>query len=408
MLHQRAANAKPAAATGLHLTQSGPPIIDAIAAGFSPTGQPSVAIAGRNLNPETRILFDGQLAPVAAVGGSGILFVSPPPAASGHEATVVALNPDGQSSLFVQGGDAPRWSYADAADPLFSVTPRSLEAGSEAMIEIRGANTSFRQGLSQLGFGSSDVVVRDLWVLDEDYLVANVFVAANAEPAVVSLSVVTGLEVTTQVRAFQLLPDSTREPVVHSPAFHPESDELGVSAGGIGAIQVSGLTASDGVTITINDRVAPVLAVENSVVTFQVPADLEPGPAVLRLSSATGDAAPVVIRIEAAPPAMAAIFGADGSQINGGRDANPGEILTLVVLGFVDDEELISPDRLQVEVGGIAHSVHQVIPLPGLPGARSIQFFLGTKVPAGPLVPIRLSFDGRVSAPVYIGVAAGG
>jgi uncharacterized protein (TIGR03437 family) len=170
---------------------------------------------------------------------------------------------------------------------------------------------------------------------------------------------------------------------------------------------VSGLTEQTVTGLTLGDRAVNVVAVDGGRVLFDIPADLDPGAYTLRLSTGQGDAAPVVVEISPAPPAIAAIYGEDGAQINGGRAARHAELLTLVVANLTgDSEEAVAAERVKVMVGDRPYPVHQVTPLEDLPGYHLVQFVLGTTIPPGDGILVWVSVDGRRSVPVPIGVAA--
>jgi hypothetical protein len=96
------------------------------------------------------------------VDESGRLTVVVPSAPFGYRAIVAAFNSDGQSSLFLQGDNPPVYTYDDPAvgGASASLSPSSLAAGTETLIDVVGTNTNFVDGQTSLGFGSSDIVVR--------------------------------------------------------------------------------------------------------------------------------------------------------------------------------------------------------------------------------------------------------
>jgi hypothetical protein len=134
-----------------------------------------------------------------------------------------------------------------------------------------------------------------------------------------------------------------------------------------------------------------------------VPADVAPGLAVVRIQSTGGPALPIAIEILPAPPVIAAIYGKDGAQINGGRAARPGEMLTLVVSNL---DPAVTAAQIGVTVGGNSHPAQNVAPVEVAPGYYVIEFFLGTTLGESNEAPVRVIVNGRRSAPVAIGVAA--
>ena len=63
------------------------------------------------------------------------------------------------------------------------------------MVEIKAQNTHFADGRVTLGFGSDDVTVQQLWVVDPTTLRANMQVAGNAALGASEISVISGFHV---------------------------------------------------------------------------------------------------------------------------------------------------------------------------------------------------------------------
>jgi hypothetical protein len=388
--------------SALHLTASGPPFIDAIAATAEEEGRSVIAIAGRNLSRDTRILFDGV--PAAVTADSGLLYVRAPIGPPGHRAAIVALNPDGQSSLFLHGNELPRWEYPRRDRAAFSITPSALPAGADAMVEIRGSNTGFRPGQSELGFGSTDVSVRGVWIISPEYMVANVRVAADAQ-GTLPVTVVSGLEIVRQPLAFQALRPSGARLNVIPPARDQGTGRIGAYPGRRAVIRLSGVPqgvrAAD-LNLTIGDEVASIVSLEDGLLTFVVPSSLAIGPAIFRLRTSRAEVLPVVLGIETAPPEVAGVFLPSNQALSASRPATQGDLLTVVVSGLGDS---VKPENINVLVGGISHTVHQLTAMKDRPGFHDLQFFLGTNAPTGPNIELTVSAGGRESTPVVIPIA---
>lgn len=159
------------------------------------TGAGAVAIAGTTLTADTRILFDGLAGTIQGVAADGKLIVTPPPGPGGYTASVVALNLDGQSSLFLQP-TPPTYTYDPAGFPSLTVTPAALVPGSDTQVDVVGAYTNFVDGQTVVGFGTSDVVVKQVTVLSSNHL--KVLVTPNAFVSTSGISVTTGLGIISQ------------------------------------------------------------------------------------------------------------------------------------------------------------------------------------------------------------------
>ena len=164
-------------------------------------GDRAVLVAGSNLNGDTRILFDGIAGTVESQTPDGRLVVIPPQAPSGYTATVVALNTDGQSSLFLQPTPVT-YSFEPGPDPSLAVAPAFLVPGADILVDVLGANTNFIDGQTVVGFGTSDVVVKKLTVLSPTHLQA--LVVANSLTSTGSMNVTTGLRIISQALGSQI------------------------------------------------------------------------------------------------------------------------------------------------------------------------------------------------------------
>ena len=119
-------------------------------------------VTGSGLTTETQILFDGVTAQTKSVDEQGRLVVSLPTAPGGYRSSITAINPDGQSSLFLQAPIPYTFDGTDNAS--LSIPNVTLSAGSEAVIDITGINTNFAEGATTVGFGSTDIFVKRLYV----------------------------------------------------------------------------------------------------------------------------------------------------------------------------------------------------------------------------------------------------
>jgi uncharacterized protein (TIGR03437 family) len=393
--------------SAMYVTQKQPPFIASATPAFDTTGNRVVAITGTNLFADTRILFDGVPAVSTQVDEFGTLLVVPPPGPSGHRASIVALNSDGQSSLFLQA-TAPTYDYDLVDASFFMMAPQALSAGSEAMVEVTGINTGFVEGQTTLGFGSSDIAVRRVWVISPTRLLANVAVSANAAQTAATATVCTGLRVLTQPFAFQVLPFNPASPTLHTPALDAVTGQPGLQAGGTGLVQVSQFfpeQSGGNLSLTLNDRPATIFSAANGQIVFQVPPDLVPGPAVLSLRVGQTIVPPVVVTIQPPPPTVSAVFVPPGTTIDASRPARRGEFLDVLVAGLGDASAAIAPERVTVMVGGIEQQVMQIVPSQIQPGFQQLQFILSSTVPSGAQVPLTVAIDGRTSAPFPLAVS---
>jgi len=378
---------------GLHLVQKAPPSIASLTAGTDANGARIVTLAGSNLTAETIVLFDGAQAASRGLDEGGNLIVVPPAATGGHRAAVVALSPDGQSSLFLQGATPTFYEYEPAETAAFSISPPALPAGAESLVEITGAGTGFLESAVAAGFGSSDVRVKQLWAVSPTRVFANVAVSATSSPTATTVTVVDGLRLMSQPFGFRILPANARQLIMQAPVVD-SSGRAGLRAGGTGQVRVLNLPEAAAVQVSLNDRPLQVVSVSSGVITFAVPANFPTGAAILRMINGADSAFPLAVWVDPQPPSIVSVTASPATPINPGRPANPGELLTLVVTGLADAGAAVNVSRVRVNVAGIDHTPSQIV---AAGSTHQVQFYLGTTIPGG-AQPMTVAIDGRVSS----------
>jgi hypothetical protein len=377
-----------------HLVSKLPPAISSV----TTQADRSLLISGTNFSALGRVYFDGQ--PAAALSAdetSGRIVVNAPPAAGGQKASVALFNPDGTSSLFMQA--PPVYTY-DATDaPAFTLTPAALPAGVEAMVQIDGRNVNFLDGLTGIGFGTSDVQVRRIWVLSPTRAVANVIVSSSAAIAATDATLVNGLQLMTQSGGFQLQAANPRQLFLPAPA----SSSL---PGNQVALTLGVVPSSGPITVTVANLLSqaapvtvPVISSNGNQIVIQLPSNLAPGPVVVRVQAGTDTALPIVLTVDPLPTNVLAQIGgvvaAPGFQIDPiTRPARAGDTLIVLVTGLPDG---LTPSKVTVNVGGIEHQTTQVSPFGN---AMQLQFVVLSSVTStNGITPMYVTFDGnRTSA----------
>ncbi|MBL8231888.1 MAG: matrixin family metalloprotease [Bryobacterales bacterium] len=385
--------------SAFHVTQKGPPAITSVANTVDAGGARAVALTGSNLGSDTRIFFDGHPAAIRSIDEqAGRAIVIAPPAPAGHRAVVQALNGDGQTSGFAQGANITTYTYDPGENSLLSMTPAALPAGSEGMVEISIPGANLVDGLARVGFGSSEISVRRVWVVSPTRLVANVAVGSNASGGA-SVTVVNGLQFINQSGAFFALPANPRLISVFPQAVNPVTGQAFVQAGSPAMVIVNNLPAgavAANLTVTLNDLPVPVAGLNGNQLLFQIPGGLAPGAAILRIRAGAETSQAVAIAIEQPPPVILAIQNS-GLPIDATRPARAGDSLTLLVAGLTSDafSGQIDVSRLTVAVGGIEHPVQSAAP-GGVAGQFQVVFALTSAVTSG-VQPVTVAQDARVS-----------
>jgi uncharacterized protein (TIGR03437 family) len=396
---------------GFFQVQLPPPSITFVSGGTDANGARTVTLDGTNLTPDTKIYFDGIAGTLRSVDDSGRLVVTPPAAPSGYRANLVAVNLDGQDSSFLQGDNAPTYSYdspdtvatfaARSSNPSISANLGSLPAGTEALIQIDGVNTNFVDGQVVVGFGSSDVVVRRVWVTSPTQLLANVAVNSNAAAASTVLSVTSGLQVISQLSAFQTQPAGSRVLSMSSQVLNASTGLAALNAGSSAVATVlsspSPITGSS-LVLSLNDRQLQIAAVNGNQFSFLIPADVSPGQYALRLDANGQRGLPIGIVIDPPPPQISAML-LNGQLLDSSRSAHPGDTLIIQVTGLADPGTSLNSSRVGVNIGGTDTPITQVLATGSI---YQVNLVIPQSVALGAQIPITVAVDGGTSAPSSI------
>jgi hypothetical protein len=281
---------------GLNLVQSLPPVVGSASAGVEPGGGRSLTLSGPNLRSDTKFYLDGVPAGLLRIDGAGRAVVSLPPGVSGLRPVVSAFNPDGQNSSFI--GAPVNYQYDSGDSGQVSFSPNVVQAGSETLVEINGSGGSFVDGMTTVGFGSSDVQVRRVFVLNSGRIWANVYAAPNASLGPVLPSVMNGFQLVSQPSGFQVQAASAGRPVLNSQLAGAAPNQNTISSGSTVIMNGANLTNP---SITIGDRPAAIQQSTPNQVVFTIPAGLPSGPAILRFSNGA-DSAQIAIGIDSLLP----------------------------------------------------------------------------------------------------------
>jgi uncharacterized protein (TIGR03437 family) len=384
------------------------PSISAVTPTTDNNGNRAALITGSNFDSTTRVLFDGAPAVVIRQNPDGSLLVTPPPAFPGYAAIVVALNGDGQSSLFQlfpPPNGAPTYTYnpSDGTPSLTFIYPNSLTPGSEATVEIDAVNSSFIDGQTVVGFGSSDIAVRQAWVVSPTRILLNVSVSQNAAVAATNVTVTTGLQLLPAPQGFSVTAPASaaRQLSMTPPVVSAATGAPGAPAGGVAIVNVPNLTApANSLTLTVAGQPALILSAGNGQVTFQTPVGLPAGPAVVRLQDQAGDSiAPIVMNINPPPPAITSIYSSEGVLADSTHPAYPGTIIQVLVSGLPATVLTADPATVTVNVAGLnlpAFSIGSTT------NGTLVQVTLSPTVTTGPQIPVMLTYGGVTSQAVLI------
>jgi hypothetical protein len=248
------------------------------------------------------VFFDGLPAPGTFNGGS--ISVTPPTGNSLQLSTLTVFNADGQNSMFLQSGNPVTFQYPAAAQPqIASVTPSTLTAGISSMVSITGSNTNFVAGQVSVGFGTSDILVNDVWVVSPTQVLANVTVAPGAAFGNSETSVVSGFQVISQPLEFQIQPANPALPSIAWPAINAATGGALYPGAYASVFPANGGQFPAGMQLTLNGVQALIQYSSPTQINFAIPAGFPLGPATLSAISA-GNVVNIVVEVDSPPAAV--------------------------------------------------------------------------------------------------------
>ncbi len=387
---------------GVILTRQSPPSV----ASVTPNGDGTLTITGTNWNADTQLYFDGLPSGIVSLSPTtGSAVVTPPAGASGQRATITAYNTDGQNSQFIQAATPVTYAYGTAAAPVItSISPSSLAAGSEAMVEINTAGFTFSPGQVVVGFGTSDIVVRRVFVLGPNRLQVNVSVAPGAALSNPDASVISGFQMATAVSGFQITPAQPGAPAVIPVFSNSQPGLTGTYAGALVTVNGTNLTTpGTQPTLTVAGQPVTIAQASATQLLFQIPAGLPTGPATVALNNGVVSAPVVLLNIDTPPAQITQIQTGSGVTVDGTHPARAGETLNIVLAGFFPATGTLLTGQSQVSVGGVLHPALSLTPVSG--STWQVTIVLNGPEQFGQNQQVVVYLDGRSSLPVSIPVA---
>jgi len=386
------------APAGITLTQSLPPTVTAATQNTDGT----VSVSGANWASDSLIYFDGLPATISSIDArKGTAVVTPPPGPSGQTSVVTVYNSDGQNSQFLQLSSPVTYTYGNAATPaISSISPSALPAGAEAVVDITGAGFNFVPGQVNVGFGTSDIVVRRTFVLSPTHLQVDVSVSPNAALSNPDVSVMSGFQLATTTAGFQINASVPGLPAAIPVLPNAGPGLTGSYPGALVSLYGSNLAAGTATpVITIGGQKAPVIYASASQINLQIPAGLQAGPAVLTLNNGVTNAYPLTLNIDTLPASVVSVQTSNGTAITATAPARQGDSVLITLTNFSPNPNGVA----QVSVNGAMHTATLVGPAAG--GAYQISFVLNPNESVGASLPLIVYLDGRSSYPSALAVA---
>jgi hypothetical protein len=280
---------------GVNFTLQDPPAISAAALNSNGT----VTVSGNNFGAASNVFFDGLQAPGTVANGA--ITVTPPTGNSGQLSTLTVFNADGQNSMFLQSSSPQTFQYPAAAQAqITSVTPSTLTAGISSMVSITASNANFVAGQASVGFGTSDILVNNVWVVSPTQVLANVTVPPGAAVGSSETSVTSGFQVMSQPSGVQIQPVNPALPSIAWPAVNAVTGGALYPGSYASIFPANGTQFPAGMQLTLNGAPAAILYNAPTQINFAIPAGFPLGPAVLSAINA-GNVVNIVVEVDSPP-----------------------------------------------------------------------------------------------------------
>ncbi len=326
---------------GVSLAEQSAPVVHWIAPDFRLPGVTLWAVRGRSLTARSSVYFDGLPGTVFEYDSvQEELLVLPPVGAAGHRAVVTVYNPDGQSSAFTLPDGNVTFTYPSGLDASLAVSPNRADPNSDLVVKIAGRGTHFGPD-TIVGFGSSDVVTRQVSVLSPTQLRAVVTVRPNASPGLFPVSVVSGLEVAALQAGFEIAatpnvlngrPKLRFNGLVNAATGLPE-----ISPGVLASLFGERLThplADAQPRVFVNGIEAPTIGATEGQINLQVPERVAVGIAEVVVDNGVARSEPMLVLVAPVSPGLFRATAA-GRVIDRANPAQLGSVVTLVATGLV-------------------------------------------------------------------------
>ncbi len=374
------------------------PLLTSVTPSQDERGQWVATIAGENLNAFTRVTFDGADALSLRMKSDGNILATVPPATGAQRAAVELLGADGQTSGQLQGAAPPLvYPYDAPVDPTAYLTPAAVLAGTNVMLQIDGIQANFLPGRTTVGFGTSDIVVRQMWVVAPDKLLLNISVNPKATLGVVPVTISTGIQLIHAGVQLQLRPAEPTQSSVLLPVLNEATGLPAAPSGGTIAVRTNASTTDiRGWLVNLGGVRSPISRTDDARLLVPV-APLGAGLHVLQLVTTSGpQVPPVLFQVDQPPPAITSAL----------QRARPGDRVSLTVanlLAVTPEGILPGKDDLEIRVAGLAARAELLEALT-VPNSYRVEFVVPADAPVGEAQSAVIAVGTRISAPAAIAI----
>ncbi len=368
------------------------------------------SVQGDSFEPRSQVYFDGLPAKTVAVFPlDNEIWVEPPGGAPGRRAVVTVYNSDGQSSAFTLPDGNVTLDFPMQAPTNLRVSPDFAGIDSDVVVRIFGDNTHFISGETIVGFGTSDIVTRDVSVISPTELVVVATVRPEARAGTFMLSVATGLSIMSRADAFRIedsRPNTDKRPTVRygslvNSATMTTDLSPGVWASLFGTNLVGPDTAA--VSVTLNGERCRILSAAEGQINLQIPFSTALGDAVLEVDNGGAKSEPMLVHIAAVSPGLFGILDGSGLAVSAGQPVLPLQPLALLAtgLGVAAASADGVPAGLAVLINGQRSTPLSVIPVEGASGLYRVSFEVPLTLTAT-RAEVALQFSGKRSNPLAL------
>jgi uncharacterized protein (TIGR03437 family) len=271
------------------------------------------------------------------------------------------------------------------------------------MVDITGSGFTFVPGLVTVGFGTSDIVVRRIYVLSATHLLADVSVAPGAALSNPDVSVMSGFQLATATAGFQITAAVPNLPAPIPTLFNALPGLNGSYAGAIVSLYGKNLAAPKGTpSLVIGGQPAGILYASPTQINLQIPTGVQSGVAVMTLNNGAVAGYPLAVTIDPTPATITAVENNNGGAITSTSPAHEGDYIVLTLTGLALSGTTIDPSRVQISVSGSMRKALSVTPQGN---TYQVAFLLSMTDQIGSNDSLIVYLDGHSSYPASIAIA---
>ena len=151
-----------------------------------------------------------------------------------------------------------------------------------------------------MGFGTTDILVNNVWVVSPTQIIANVTVPPGAAMGTSEFSVISAFQVMSQPFGFQIQQANTTLPSIAWPAVNASTGGAIYPGTFASIFPANGTQFPAGMQLTLNGAPAAIQYSSPAQINFAIPAGFPLGPAILTATGG-GNTVSIVVEVDSAP-----------------------------------------------------------------------------------------------------------